>query len=57
MSECFVEESEKIEVLNRIDQEYPCNYIVWVNKDGPEYCEIPEWDPFSNRCFAHTPGT
>jgi len=48
-------------VLNRIDQEWTCDQIIgrqftgdrtW----GPEYCGLPEHDPFTNRCWDHTPG-
>lgn len=45
-------------VLNRIDEsaEYGCSHIVWENTDGPEYCGLPEHDPFTDRCWDHTPG-
>lgn len=50
------------DALNRIDQEYGCDAIVNVAFDHPqcleimEYCGLPEYDPFSNRCWDHTPG-
>jgi hypothetical protein len=51
-------EQWKISMLNRIDQEWGCDVIL--NKDEifypAEYCECPEHDPFTNRCWDHTPG-
>jgi hypothetical protein len=43
-------------ILNRIDQEWGCDARISFLKDGPEYCGVPEWEPFSNRCYDHTPG-
>ena len=45
-------------VLNRIDQGWTCDAIIY---DGPlhtlveQYCGLPEHDPFTNRCWDHTP--
>jgi len=44
-------------VLNRIDQEWQCDWTECVNPfTGYTYCEAPEHDPFTNRCWDHTPG-
>jgi len=39
-------------ILNRIDQEWPCNAQL---PDG--LCELPEHDPFTERCWYHGPGS
>lgn len=50
-------EKEKVDTLNRIDQEWQCNHLVMdSHESGPDYCALPEWDPFTNRCWDHTPG-
>jgi len=44
-------------VLNRIDQEWGCVHLVMDSPEaGPDYCGLPEHDPFTNRCWDHTPG-
>ena len=43
-------------ILNRIDQEWGCDAIVAEFYNFPEYCDTPEWEPFSHRCYDHTPG-
>ena len=45
-------------ILNRIDQGWGCDAIVNATFDHPqiEYCGLPEHDPFTNRCYEHTPG-
>ena len=48
-------------VLNRIDQEWGCDVVVmsyggWNLGEPTEYCGLPEHDPFTNRCWDHTPG-
>lgn len=55
-------ETEKVEILNRIDQGYECDEIVDMDRNFPYgylemvYCGLPEHDPFTNRCWYHTPG-
>jgi hypothetical protein len=50
-------EGWKIRVLNRIDEEYGCDVSIDRDCNGVTvFCEIPEWEPFSNRCYDHTPG-
>ena len=54
--------SQEIEYLNRISQEWTCDEIVGMDRNffygnlEPVYCELPEHDPFTNRCWDHTPG-
>lgn len=44
-------------ILNRIDEEWGCDQVVWMDSNaGPVYCGLPEWEPFSRRCYDHTPG-
>jgi len=46
-------------ILNRIDQEYGCDCIIARAIADPtqyEYCGLPEHDPFTDRCWDHTPG-
>lgn len=43
-------------VLNRIDQEWGCDAVLISSDPSPEYCGEPEWEPFSHRCYDHTPG-
>ena len=48
-------------ILNRIDEgaEYGCSHIIYdgpLHELQPEYCELPEHDPFTDRCWDHTPG-
>jgi hypothetical protein len=50
-------EQWKITILNRIDQEWPCNQVLISSDPSPEYCDMPEHDPFSNRCLDHGPGS
>lgn len=51
--------SQEIAYLNRIDQVWTCDAII---HDGPlyalveQYCGLPEHDPFTARCWDHTPG-
>lgn len=43
-------------VLNRIDQEWQCDHVIAeAGSDGfyPVYCEMPEHDPFTARCWDH----
>jgi hypothetical protein len=50
-------------ILNRIDQEWPCNVIIAISYGGPfnerekEYCDMPEHDPFTEKCWYHGPGS
>lgn len=48
---------KRTEILNRIDQEYGCDFILCPHGDGmwtpTEYCGLPEHDPFTNRCYHH----
>lgn len=48
-------EQWKITMLNRIDKEYGCDFILnWNVREGPtEYCGMPEHDPFTNKCYHH----
>ena len=47
----------EIKVLNRIDQEWLCTKYLGIFDDcQPDYCSLPEHDPFTNRCWDHTPG-
>jgi hypothetical protein len=50
--------TQQIAYLNRIDQEWTCDHqLSWNGEWGvPEYCGLPEHDPFTNRCWDHTPG-
>lgn len=49
----------RVEVLNRIDQEYGCDEIIDMDRNfpygnlEPVYCGLPEHDPFTNRCYHH----
>jgi hypothetical protein len=52
----FVIEHWKRNILNRIDREWGCSFVYMVDQDGTHHCEWPEHDPFSNRCYDHTPG-
>lgn len=47
---------KRIEYLNRMDDPEGCSAVVAETKDGPEYCELPEHDPFSHRCYEHAYG-
>jgi hypothetical protein len=48
--------SQEIGYLNRIDQEWLCVHLVMDSyESGPDYCGLPEHDPFTNRCWDHTP--
>lgn len=52
-------ENEKVKILNRIDQEWGCDEIIHDDEyyaSGYGYCGTPEHDPFTNRCWDHTPG-
>lgn len=50
-------EQWKRTMLNRIDQESGCVHLVMESPEaGPDYCGLPEHDPFTNRCWDHTPG-
>lgn len=44
-------EQWKRTILNRIDREWGCDVKIWHD----EYCGLPEWDPFTNRCAEHSP--
>ena len=49
-------------ILNRVDEEVGCTVIVSSHCGGgfgevPEYCEQPEHDPFTERCWYHGPGS
>jgi hypothetical protein len=45
-------------ILNRIDQEWGCDAVVayGTRLNITVYCGTPEWEPFSHRCYDHTPG-
>lgn len=43
-------------VLNRIGQEWECDFIIMEEEGSPIYCGFPEHDPFTNRCWDHTSG-
>ena len=53
-------EKWKTSILNRMDREWGCDAIVDMSEPGlfgfPIYCGVPEWDPFTNRCWDHTTG-
>jgi hypothetical protein len=41
--------------LNRLDEQWGCTRIVAMDRDnGPEHCGIPEHDPYSGICYAHS---
>ena len=43
-------------VLNRIDQEWGCDAVIYDGPLVPEHCGLPEHDPFTSRCWDHAPG-
>lgn len=52
----YIVEKAKVANLNRIDEAFPCQAIVWSSKAfGNEYCGQPEHDPFTERCWHHDP--
>jgi len=50
-------EQWKITMLNRIDQEWGCDFIIGTTytmfHNVVEYCGLPEHDPFTDRCWSH----
>ncbi len=48
----------RIEILNRIDEAVGCTVRLdyGLRSSEPHYCGIPEWEPFSLKCYDHTPG-
>ena len=51
--------TQQIAYLNRIDQEWTCDEVIQFipgTYNEPEYCGLPEHDPFTNLCRDHTPG-
>jgi hypothetical protein len=46
-------------ILNRIDQEWQCDEIIGTSHifHVPDYCGLPEHDPFTEKCWYHGPGS
>lgn len=49
-------ENEKVKILNRIYQEWECDFIIMEEEGSPIYCGFPEHDPFTARCWDHSSG-
>lgn len=51
-------EQWKRTILNRIDREWTCDEIIHDDEyyaSGYGYCGVREHDPFTDRCWDHTP--